>query len=315
MELVTEPGVSLDAPQKWIEMLREEGFGSLRVRTAQRGEVGKVRQVGGDDRPHYSVTGIVTSGNVLKLPGANIRLHDKAALRTWVAKLHDGGEEGVVSKPVMYGLTAKQMLEVHDNLKGAVDFETKGQRTGDVLNRIADAIELEVQVDSAASDAKTSEEPVADELRDLSYGTALAAVLRPLGYVMVPEKKLGEKLHLRVTDSKSVERPWPIGWEPKQSQRTLAPDFFKSTNAEITDYVLLDALEAIQKRIQLPLLFDYNNLARQRIDLQRKVSTKPGRKSYAVIVDELLHQSQLKTEMRIDEAEKPFLWITTIKQR
>jgi hypothetical protein len=46
-----------------------------------------------------------------------------------------------------------------------------------------------------------------------------------------------------------------------------------------------------------------------------KVSTKKkGKKSYASVVDEILYQARLSGEMRIDEAEKPFLWITTIRQ-
>jgi hypothetical protein len=45
-----------------------------------------------------------------------------------------------------------------------------------------------------------------------------------------------------------------------------------------------------------------------------KVSTKKARRTYASVVDEILYQAKLKAELRMDEAEKPFLWITTLKQ-
>jgi len=315
LELVTEPGLTIEAPQKWLAMLKEMGFSNLRIRSGERGDAAEIRKLGSDDKPHYSVTGIITSSNVLRLPGANIRLNDKTALRNWIAKLQDAGEEGVIAKKVMYGLTAKQMVQVHDALKEVVGFDTKGQKSGDIVRRIADEIGLDVEVGESASSVAKSDELIADEFHGLSYGTTLAAVLRPLGLVFVPEKKLGQDLCIRITESRNVEKPWPVGWDAPTSAGKLAPEYFKTTNAEITDYVLADALAAIQKRVQLPMVFDYNSLARQRVELDKaKVSTKKGKKSYASVVDEILYQARLKAEMRIDEAEKPFLWITTLRQ-
>jgi hypothetical protein len=315
LEVITEPGLSIEAPQKWIAMLKDVGLSNLRVRSGERGDVAEIRKRGTDDRPYYSVTGIATSANILRLPGGNIRLGDKAAMRNWMAKLQDGGEEGVVAKKVMYGLTAKQMVTVHEGLKGVVTFNTKGERTGAVLKKIVDGISLKVVLDPSAAAAAKNSEPVADEFHGLSYGTTMAAVLRPLGFVFVPEKPLGEELQLRVTSAQAVEKPWPVGWDSPTSAGKLAPDYFKTTNAEITDYALGDALAAIQKRIGLPMVFDYNGLARQEVELDAfKVSSKKGKKSYASLVDELLYKARLKAEVRIDEAETPFLWITTSRQ-
>ena len=44
------------------------------------------------------------------------------------------------------------------------------------------------------------------------------------------------------------------------------PDYFKTTNAEITDFVLGDAITAVQKRIDLPLVYDYNSMARENVE-------------------------------------------------
>jgi len=296
-------------------MMKDMGLSNVRIRSGEQGDKTEVRKLGSDAKPHYSVTGIITSGNVLRLPGATIRLNDKSALSNWIAKLQDGGDEGVRTKKVAYGLTAKEMVAVHDAVKGVVDFNTKGESTGEIVKKIVKQIGIKVELDSSAAEASKSDEPVADELNGLSYGTALAAVLRPLGMVFIPERKLGEKLHLRIIDSKDVEKPWPVGWDSPESAGRLWPDYFKQTNAEITDYVLADALSAIQQRVKLPMVFDYNNIARQRVDLQMKVSTrKKGKKSYCAVVDEILYQAHLSAEMRIDEAEKPFLWITTNRQ-
>ncbi len=314
LELITQPGLAIDAPQKWLEMMKDVKLSSVRIRGGERGDVGRVEQIGSEERPHYRVSGIITSGNVLRLPGASIRLNDKTSLNNYLAKLQDGGEDGVLAKKVMYGLTAQQMLAVHESLKGKLDFSTKGEATGEVVQRIAKSLDLEVALAASGAAAESSAEPVADEFEGLAYGTALAGVLRPLGLVFVPEKKLGSKVRLLVSDSDAVEKPWPVGWETEATPSKLAPDYFVKTNAKVTDYVLADALAKIQERIKLPMVFDYNSIARHRIDLQVKVNSKEGRKSYASVIDEILYQGRLKAELRIDEAEQPFLWISTLKK-
>lgn len=316
MEIVTEPGVPLEAPRQWIETLKDLGFSNLRVRSGQRGDVGQIKKGGTDARPQYSVTGIVTSANVLKLPGGTFQLTDKNGIRNWVAKLGDGGEEGVIAKKVMYGLTAKQMLEVHAAAKVKVNFSTKSKKTSDILAQLANLSSLEIAVSKKAGGLATSDEPCADELQGLSLGTVLAAVIRPHGCVFVPEKRLGADLRLLVTDSANIEKSWPIGWESPTPDGKLVPDYFKVTNAEITDFTLAESLDAIQKRIKLPMVFDYNSMAREKVEPgEIKVSTKKGKKSYAVILDEILYQGKLKVDVRIDEAETPFLWITTIREQ
>lgn len=315
MEIVTEPGTAVDVPHKWIAMLQGMGFSNLRVRAGERGDAAAIHNRGTEEHPRYSVTGIATSANVLKLPGGTIRLGDKGAMQSWIANLQDGGKDGVVAEKVMFGLSRKQMLAVHEALRAPVGFPTKGKRTAEVLKKIVDTIDLKVTLDRSAADAARSDEPVADEFQGISCGTAMAAVLRPLGYVFAPEKPRGGDLQLRVAESSSVKETWPIGWDSPTAAGKLAPAYFKTTNTEINEYVLAEVLDVVQKRVELPLVFDYNALARERVKIDEvKVSSKKGKKSYASLVNELLYKAQLKAEMRIDEAEQPFLWITTLRQ-
>jgi len=65
--------------------------------------------------------------------------------------------------------------------------------------------------------------------------------------------------------------------------------------------------------VNVPFLVDQNSLVRQRVDLKSKISLPKANLSYARILDKLLTQVKCKAEMRLDEADKPFLWITTHK--
>ncbi len=89
---------------------------------------------------------------------------------------------------------------------------------------------------------------------------------------------------------------------------------FKFVNVEINDRPLSEALESLQERVQLPLLFDHNALARHEVDLNTHVNFPAKNTFYKKIIDQLLFQVLLKSELRVDEAGTPFLWITSTRK-
>ena len=62
------------------------------------------------------------------------------------------------------------------------------------------------------------------------------------------------------------------------------------------------------------MLVDTNALAHHEIDLDKVLLTHPrSRTVYGIALRKLLFQAKLKYEVRLDDAGKPFLWITTIR--
>ena len=58
-----------------------------------------------------------------------------------------------------------------------------------------------------------------------------------------------------------------------------------------------------------------NMMVRNRIDPKTvKVTVPAGRTFYKKILDRLLSQVGLTCQLRVDEAEKPFLWVTSAKK-
>jgi hypothetical protein len=156
---------------------------------------------------------------------------------------------------------------------------------------------------------------VADALQGLSAGTVMAAVLRPLGLVLVPRKEAGGDIKLWITDVRTARASWPVGWPPETTPIETAPKLFNNLNVEIEDTPVSLALEAISGRIEMPVLYDHNSLARQRIDpSEAKVSLPAERTYYQRIINRMLNQVQLNGELRVDEAGTPFLWISTIRR-
>jgi len=315
LELITEPGLPVNAAQRWLAALKDAPFSSIRIRSANPSDKVEVRQRGGAASRSYHVVGLLTERNTLLLPGGEFRMGDTSGLRSWLAKLQAGGEPRLQETPGPFGLTPTQLVAVHEALSAPIAFSTRGQPSFEVLKRIAGGLSLAFLADAETRRAMAGAEAVADELQGLSAGTALAAILRPLGLVMAPKEQPDGAIKLEITDVRRAATSWPVGWPPQKPPRQTAPQLLTFLNVEIEHTPLADTLDAFRTRLDLPLLFDHNSLARHRIDpAEIKVSLPAGRTYYQGAIDRLLNQAQLKSDLRVDEADKPFLWISTLKK-
>lgn len=318
LELVTERGFPLTGTQRWMAALKDVGFSGIRIRSAQSGDRNGIKTLGRGSSIRYQVTGILSSRNKLELPaGGTFSVSDIRGIRSWVERLKEGGQEGLTARRGAFGLTSKQLVAVNEAMSAKVTFSTKGQAVGEVVRNVMRTIPLEFSFEPAAREALASQEVVAEEMQGLTAGTVLAASVRPLGLVVAPYLPRGGKTRLLIADVRRVDESWPIGWPLNSNKppKDLVPKLFDYLNVEIEDFKLSDALDALQKRLQVPFLFDHNSLARHDIDpAQVKVSLPKGRTYYKRVISRLLSQANLKSELRIDEAGKPFYWITTIKR-
>ncbi len=315
LELMTETGFPVTGAQRWLAALQDFPFNAVRIRSARPGDQVAVQERGSGDTRSYLVIGLLTERNTLVLPGGQFRMGDTEGLRKWLGQLREGGETRLQEAEGPFGLTPAELVAVHDALRVGVTFSTQGQPRFDVLKRISSGLSLSFLADSETRQIMLVREPVVDELQGLSAGTAMVAALRPLGLVMAPQKQADGTIKLWITDVRRSAESWPVGWPPQKPLRDTAPRLLEFLKVEIKDTPLAEALTAISTRLDLPLLFDHNGLARHKIDpAQVKVSLPAERMYYQRILDRLLNQAQLKSELRIDEAERPFLWISTLRK-
>jgi len=310
-ELVTEPGFPITGAQRWVDVMKDIDQTGIRIRAARAGDKVEVLNRGTETSPSYHAVGILTERNQLILLGGEFSLNDRAKLKQWVEKLQQDGVSSLTETKAAFGLTGKQLVAFHERLAKPIAFDTKDVRSGDVARQIIRGLAIEFTVTEQARRAFQLNEPVPDELKGLSSGTALAAALRPSGLVMAPEKQPGGKILLAIYDVREVAESWPIGWPLEKSVRVAAPDLYEYLPVEIKETPLADAVAAIDGRIDTPLLFDHNGMLRQRIDLAKvNVSFPRKRVQYRRVLDQVLFQGKLKTELREDEAGTAFLWIS-----
>jgi hypothetical protein len=223
LELITEPGFPVNGAQRWLASLKDVPFDSVRIRSAKPGDQVEVRQRVGDGSRTYQVIGLLSERDTLVLPGGEFRMGDTGGLRGWLAKIEEGGETRLQETEGPFGLTPTQLVKVHEALCPPVAFSTQGQPSFDVLKRIAGGLSLSFLADTEARQMMAGPETVADELQGLSAGTALVAVLRPLGLVMAPQKQADGAIKLWITDVRRAAESWPVGWPSQKSPRETAP--------------------------------------------------------------------------------------------
>lgn len=312
-ELVTKPGLPVTASQQWYKTLTSLGISGLRIRQANADDQAAIEQQGTESAPRYRVVGILAADNVLHLPGGKFKPSETDRLRKWLARVGDEGPEGVTERRAAFGLTPRQLSEIQEDLKRPVRFATTGIAADKVAARIAKGLKLPLVVD-AESRRELAAIKVSDELQGLSSGTALAAVLRPAGLALLPERPAGGELQLRIIASQGGVEAWPIGWKTKTGANKPLAELFEFLNVEIKETSVAEAIVAIQARVKAPFLFDSAALARHGIDpaaVQADVPEK--RMTYSQILGKVLMQARLKYELRVDDADKPFVWITTVK--
>jgi hypothetical protein len=325
LEIVTDRGVQITAPQEWLQLLAGIGIEHVRVRGGQGGDEIKVTNRGDARAPRYHVVGILNSQNQLRLPGGTFSKADRTRLKDYFAELSADGADAVSAPHLRFGLTEKELNAVLSDLAQPIDFETKGMGPQAFIDRLQTKLSLKPSVDAGASQTTRTATPAVDELRGLAAGTAFAIMLRNSGMVMRPEKKRGQPVVYHVvaagpdvirqrTLGRMTDRDmqyWPIGWESDKSPGELAPSLFQSRNAEIDGYSLEESLAAIGPLLKTPVFLDRAALKTYQIDAAKlKVKLAPTRMTYKRVIDRIISQAHLGSQIRVDEAGVPFLWIT-----
>ena len=307
-ELTVDRGAPLTASHHWMKILRAMPVSGVKIRNGSAADASIEEFIG-----TLTVHGIITRSSELIVPGRSFSRSEKSILKKWIEDLRDGKLNS--NRDSTFGLTTDQLLAIRERLSIAYNKPTREKHSHRIVQKISQRIAIPLHLPSAAQKHFDQGDDVPDELEGISCGTALAAVLRSLGLVFTPQK-VGNRWELFVADSRDVEDSWPIGWPAKQKTHELVPKLMEFLTAEINDVKLLEALSAIQEKTQLPMLFDHHGMAQHEIEPAHiRISVPARRTMYTRLLRQILFQAKLKSELRVDESGKPFLWVSPVKTR
>lgn len=315
LEVSPDTQGAIGSQQEWMKKL--QAAGADRVTSG----LGGPSEASIDEKENASsitirVKGYVSKGKLV-LPGGRFSIRDTAKIKSLIAGFRKDGAEVTLSEKKAFGLTAKQLVWLHNQLTVPVEIETKGQKVGNVITTLIKTIKTNSGVafkfDRLAGDVMDGDSTISEELKGLSTGTVLAAILRPHGLVMEPIHIKANEIALHFKDSQASKEHWPIGWPLGRPPVVVEPKMFETMPINIRNAPLDKVMEIVQKKAGVPFLYDENSMAREGIELKNFKATLSEKKiALAIVCGRLLKQTKPRMfyEFRMDEAGKGFLWIT-----
>lgn len=312
VEIYSNSSVALGGQQRWVEMLQKVGADRVSSKTSAGGAAGVDEEEVGGTR-YIKVRGFL-EGNKLVLASGSYRISDVAKIRDLFQKFRDDGKQTTLAAKHDFGLTAEQLVSLSEKLAKPVAESTEGKPLAAVADAIANQVGLPFVRDATARAALAGQGNVLQEFKGMSSGTALAALVKPLGLVLEPGRKQGQQVKVHVKRAQDSKLSWPVGREPEQVPVLAEPKLFQKMPIGIKNYPLDKVMDAVQKKAQIPFIYDEQVLASEGIDVAKtnvSISNKNG--ALMVMINKLLRQTKprrLSGELRVDDGGKTFLWIT-----
>ncbi|MGA2059176.1 MAG: hypothetical protein ABSG67_01750 [Thermoguttaceae bacterium] len=325
LELVSDAQGTAMTFQDWGQALTGAGIKNVRFRSATSADKVGIEIEGTAERPLYIVTGKVLSRDELQLPGARFKRSEMKRLAQWLDDLAQNGPPDKRPKIVAFGLTAAQFEKVKKDLAVPVGFSISGSARRDTVEKIARKLSFPLRFEDPLLPspetgegpgvrAASGEDKVEDELSELSCGTALACLLRPAGYCLVPQA-FGNQIKYSVMKVQpNIKEFWPVGRKPESPPPEVLPGLFEFLPVNVQNVPAATVLDAIGKRLKTPVLYDRAALAKYKIDPAKAMVSFPrARTNYSMALEKMLFPAGLQFEIRVDDAGTPFLWVTTVK--
>lgn len=307
-----ETGFPNGEMHRWHEFLSSAGFDTVRLGGSPASAKVAVERFEGTGGTSYKVFGVLARSNQLVVPGGRFGLSDKAGLAAWVAKVRTAGPPlRPGEKPPPFGMKAEQLDAVRRDLSRVADLSTQSRAVTDVLNDLAQRLTNQMSADAATAAALSRAEKIPGELKGLACGTITAAILRREGLSLVP-KIVGGKPEYHVMQAAKDQDVWPIGWPPEKPLPEVLPELFTLRPVKVDNVPASQLLQVVADRLKLPMLFDEQALVLKNLDPSKVMVNIPeGQFGYEAVLDKALFQAKLKHEVRLDDAGKAFLWITS----
>lgn len=312
LEIAASRFEPVETQQRWMQMLSRVGADRVRSKTSGNGTV-KISETEIAGGVRIKIQAAIDKGKLV-LPGRSFSIRQKDAIAEYIENLREDGADVALAEKKAFGLTSVQLVEVNTALKAKLREETKGDNPAQLIRQLERLIGMRIVLSKKAKQALADGEPVLDELSGFSAGTALAAIARPMGLVLVPRRKRGQPVELQLVDYREAEEFWPIGWPGNDLPKSALPSMYKKFPIEIRNAPLEQALRAVKLRAKVPMLYDHNSMAIGKIDLTKsRVTFVKESSNYINLLSKVLNQTKprMKFEIRMDENAKPFLWLTT----
>lgn len=326
VEILTQGIDAGPNPQRWGQAFSEIGI-NCRIRQGTRDDMPLITEEQDGPVRRINVVGVLDGTGRIQFPDADFTMADQVEFQNWFADLERYGVQGNPSGQTNWGLDEAQLVELLGHLAQPITSEVKGLPLRQVLDELPIPTAMRFREPSpaeeggAASDLNTAQSistsldanaVVEHELQGLSLGTGLAILLAEQGLGFQPLRNPDGTTDLQVIPLGGEREPWPIGWDigDETPRDQLFPTLFEFFPINIEDVSLSQTLSVISERSGVPILVDDRQCAAREIDLTAiRVTVVERQSAWGLVIRRIVTQARLSFDYRLDEADKPFIWI------
>ncbi|HEX4069598.1 MAG TPA: hypothetical protein VHX68_00450 [Planctomycetaceae bacterium] len=275
-------------------------------------QLGKLREV-------YVVGKLERDGSLV-FPGHKFAKSDSTAFEEWLRELKTYGAQGNPTGKAFWGLSQEQFEAMSGALTTPVQQEVAGLAFDEAIRTLQLPAKYPFRLSIAAEkrlDAPGIKQRLGKlQLRGFSHGTALAMLLSQYGLGFRPNRTPEGSLELVGLRSQDGQALWPVGWDVPEGTypASVAPKLFQQTQVDLKDQKLIDVLEAIADRTGTPVRVDFASITSRDLDLDKILVNASGQHmTWSRLLANITSPSLLLPQIRTDEAKRPFVWVTSVK--
>ncbi len=315
MELLTVGDGGAMRARQWLEVLSKLDV-TLTVRSGRPTEKLEITEskAGGTLRT-VRIIGILDNNGQLVFPNQTFAAGDTEKLTAWLEDLRTFGAKGNPDGRPVWGLSKEQFDVIFTALKKPVNFDSKDLELKKALEKLDLPHDTPLKFSPGALKRLKERDghvTIGQSLKGVAQGTALAVALAEQKLGFRPRRLSDGAIELTVLSLEEESHLWPVGWPRQQRLPETAPMLFAIKPINLEEVPLDGILEAASDKLGIPILIDRGGLESSRTDLADVQITYQKRATWLEALKTFTYKAKAKCEVLIDEAGKPFVWVTPL---
>ncbi len=310
----SQPSYRINA-QEWGRVFQQLGY-SVKFREPRAGEAPRIEDLDKDDFIATRVVAAMAADGSIRIGKQKFDTETTQPLISALEEIRKHGAKGPPDSSPTWGLTDDQFKDVVQLLAAPVENPVELQSSILAIESIGLPGNMKMKFTDAAREQALGKKPASAaetiELKGFTKGSAIAIVLTQYGLGFRPRYVAPGHFDIEIDRGDESSNMWPVGWKPEQSFSEILPAYFRAIPLDVEDVNINALAGAISEKIAVPHFSSAHVLKSKGLDIDTlKYTRRNDRISPARLLTAVGDKMDLGFDIRVDEAGKMFLWVTT----
>lgn len=310
----SQPSYRIKA-QEWGRVFQELGY-SVKFREPRAGEAPRVEDLDRDDFLATHVVAAMAADGSIRIGTQKFDIQSTKPLTLALEEIQRHGAMGPPEGRPTWGLTDEQFKEVTRLLGTPVENPVELQSSILAVESVGLPTNMRMKFTAAAREQALAQRPESApetlELQGFTKGSAIAMILAQYGLGFRPKYVGPGHYDMEIDRGNESSNLWPIGWKPEQSFSEILPAYFRAIPLDVEEVEVSSLVGAISDKLGVSDFSSAHELTAKGLDVNTlKYTRKNDRISPARLLTAVGDKLELGFDVRVDEAGKMFLWVTT----